>query len=336
MFLQGTLSVEITDAGLYRLQQPLIYQGKRDRIEVPAGYITDLASVPRFATAVVPIAGVHDRAAIVHDVLCDRLHTAHAAGEIPAVDSVDTDGLFRRMLRELGVPLAQRWLYWLGVRWGALASPGRRAGWWRTAHLVILLTVLIAPLLLPALLISLVTLFILGALELVGGTLAGPPRPREFRTFQLAARRLAVGPDVDPDADDVLVDGTIDQLRRMREDATEGPWTYADDLLSRSGGHMLSANVVADSAWDVARCSHGGLDAPTDEQEEQAQANAAYIAAVHNALPALLDAAELGEQHRAAYALLNDAITTYMLEGAGGGAVSRAQREATILVRAGS
>jgi hypothetical protein len=65
------------------------------------------------------------------------------------VSSRDADGLFRRVLRELGVPPVRRWLMWTGVRWGALVSPLRRPGWWPDAPRVVALSVLAAPLVVP-------------------------------------------------------------------------------------------------------------------------------------------------------------------------------------------
>ena len=66
------LVLEVVDKG-WQLVQPFIYYSetlKRD-IEVPAGYVTDLASVPRLFRFIVPVANAKNRrAAVVHDYLC--------------------------------------------------------------------------------------------------------------------------------------------------------------------------------------------------------------------------------------------------------------------------
>ena len=42
-----------------------------DVVRVPAGYITDFASVPRFFWRILPPWGKYGKAAVVHDWLCD-------------------------------------------------------------------------------------------------------------------------------------------------------------------------------------------------------------------------------------------------------------------------
>lgn len=159
-FTLALIPVFIRPDGGYQLLEPLIYKGRQDTFLVPAGFVTDLASVPRFLTWLVPVAGVHDRAAILHDWLCTQLAeclrlnsrwTDTMPPATPPASARDTDGLFRRVLRELGVGVVRRWLMWVGVRWGALANPARRASWWRDAAAVLGISVLAVPfVLLPA------------------------------------------------------------------------------------------------------------------------------------------------------------------------------------------
>ena len=131
--------------GRYVLTAPMVYKGRDDVFIVPTGFVTDLASIPSFLTWLVPIAGLADRAAILHDSFCVGLEN----GE-PAVSARDADNIFRRTLRELGVPTVRRWLMWAGVRWGALGTPSRRPGWLRDAPAVIGISVLALPIVLPA------------------------------------------------------------------------------------------------------------------------------------------------------------------------------------------
>lgn len=171
-FLTDDVSCVIRPDGRYVLTGPLTYRGARDTFTVPAGFTTDLASVPRPFTWLVPVAGIHNRAAIVHDFLCADLRRnwrdgRRGAGEwvTPYASAVDTDGIFRRILGELGVPLVRRWLYWAGVRWGALIDPWRRAGWWSTAWPLVPITVAAAPVLLPVTIGVLAVLAVDRALE---------------------------------------------------------------------------------------------------------------------------------------------------------------------------
>lgn len=122
--------------GQYRTVGPTVYVGSTDVIQIPDGFQTDLASVPRIFWSVLPPDGTYERAAVVHDWHCVHL----AAGDC-RISSRDTDGLFRRMAREGGAGLVTRWLLWVGVRWGALLNPHRRPGWLRDAPLVVGITV---------------------------------------------------------------------------------------------------------------------------------------------------------------------------------------------------
>ena len=56
----------------FKLLRPLPYRSRLLRfLEVPAGYRTDFASVPRFFWRIFPPMGRYARAAVVHDYLCD-------------------------------------------------------------------------------------------------------------------------------------------------------------------------------------------------------------------------------------------------------------------------
>jgi hypothetical protein len=78
-----------------KLLEALNYQGERDLFKVPAGFVTDFASVPGLFTWLVPRYGRFTKAAILHDFLCDE------AKEGRFIRS-QADGIFRRVMRELG------------------------------------------------------------------------------------------------------------------------------------------------------------------------------------------------------------------------------------------
>ncbi|RBY82526.1 hypothetical protein DQ238_04380 [Geodermatophilus sp. TF02-6] len=142
-FESAALLVRQVDASTWAVVDPLVYRGDRDRFFVPAGFRTDLATVPRLVAWLVPRFGAYTRAAILHDWLCTE---GIRSG---VVTSREADGLFRRVMREAGVPVLRRWLMWTGVRWGALASPLRRPGWAHSAPGVLAISVLAAPLVVP-------------------------------------------------------------------------------------------------------------------------------------------------------------------------------------------
>lgn len=86
------------------------YRVKLDWFEatIPAGFVTDFASVPIWARWLIGRRGSHEAAALVHDWLyCAQPVSRRAA-----------DRIFRRLLIELDVPVWRRALLFAGVRLG--------------------------------------------------------------------------------------------------------------------------------------------------------------------------------------------------------------------------
>jgi len=95
----------------WALLEPMCYEGAYQRFEVPAGFVTDFASVPRLVAWLIPTYGIYTPAAILHDYFWDGLRQGTAE-----ISRADADGIFRRCLRELGVSLPKRWMMWAAVR----------------------------------------------------------------------------------------------------------------------------------------------------------------------------------------------------------------------------
>lgn len=93
------------DAKTFRLAQPFRYDDGARRFDVPEDDVTDLASVPRVLTWLIPRYGRHTLAALVHDHLQDET----------SVSSEEADVIFRDAMGETGVPLSRRWLMWSAV-----------------------------------------------------------------------------------------------------------------------------------------------------------------------------------------------------------------------------
>jgi hypothetical protein len=158
-FVSPPLTVRRATDQLWEVVEPQVYRGARDTFVVPAGFRTDFASVPRVLVWLFPRFGRYTLAAVLHDWL---VTVGISSG---AVSSRDADGLFRRVLREEAVPPVRRWLMWTGVRWGALINPRRRAGWWRDAPRVLVLSVLAAPIVVPPSLVITAALTVYAAVE---------------------------------------------------------------------------------------------------------------------------------------------------------------------------
>jgi hypothetical protein len=81
---------------------------------------TDLASIPGFASWLVPKDGRHTQAALVHDAMIVN----RAKKELPdfessppgiVVDDAEADAIFRRGMKVSGVPPVRRWMIWAAV-----------------------------------------------------------------------------------------------------------------------------------------------------------------------------------------------------------------------------
>lgn len=86
---------------------------------VPKGFITDGASIPRWAWPLVgpPLAGPHFKAAVVHDYLCDRAKENNDYGERVLADAV----FYMVLYQTEGVPIWKRSIMYGAVRmWGRM------------------------------------------------------------------------------------------------------------------------------------------------------------------------------------------------------------------------
>lgn len=77
-------------------------------ITVPAGFKTDLASIPKILWNILPPVGRYDAAAVVHDYLYQH----------NGVTRAEADAVLREAMEVLGVRWSQRWAIYAGVRVG--------------------------------------------------------------------------------------------------------------------------------------------------------------------------------------------------------------------------
>lgn len=101
------LNVREIDGETWELLTPLLYRHEDGRLFiVPAGTVTDFASIPRGLWNIFPKSGKHNRAAVVHDYLCQTQILGH----------VETHKLFRTALKACGVNKLNRNLMYAAVR----------------------------------------------------------------------------------------------------------------------------------------------------------------------------------------------------------------------------
>lgn len=102
------LKVEKAEGDRWELTAPFVYDDKWIRVEVPTGFLTDFASVPRLPVAYLLTGNTAHRAAVIHDYL-------YATGLTPRAEA---DKVFRRAMKAAGVPGWRRWMMYWAVRLG--------------------------------------------------------------------------------------------------------------------------------------------------------------------------------------------------------------------------
>lgn len=160
-FQSKTIAFQPYSDDSWSISEPLVYQGDRETFVVPKGFVTDFATVPAIVVWLFPKYGKYTLAAILHDYLCAEGIT------LGLVSGRDTDGIFRRVMRELGVPVMRRWLMWTGVRWGALANPVRRKDWVKDAPAIVGISILAMPLVVPGAIFVGMSLLVYRPIELL-------------------------------------------------------------------------------------------------------------------------------------------------------------------------
>lgn len=98
------------DDGKWIVGRALVYKSDvaKTIITVPAGFKTDLASVPRLPIVYWLAGGTSNKAAVVHDYL-------YTTGLVPRDVA---DAVLREASGCIGVPAWRRWIMWAGVRVG--------------------------------------------------------------------------------------------------------------------------------------------------------------------------------------------------------------------------
>lgn len=83
-------------------------------VNVPAGYLTDGASVPRMFWSLIPPWGIYGQAAVVHDILCEYLSTT-LHGLPHRITRARCDQILLEAMVALQVPLVKRQLIYRSV-----------------------------------------------------------------------------------------------------------------------------------------------------------------------------------------------------------------------------
>jgi hypothetical protein len=103
-----------------QFRDPLVVTPMADggaRIEVPAGEVTDFASIPRFLWPILPPTGRYTRAAVIHDKLYSdhRKHLFHYSRAY-------ADAVLMEAMRDCGCGWLVCYVIWFGVRLGGFVA----------------------------------------------------------------------------------------------------------------------------------------------------------------------------------------------------------------------
>lgn len=90
----------------FELTKPIVIHSRGHRIEVPIGFLTDFASVPRFFWRIFPPWDTHRLSAVVHDYLC-------VSSEVPRKEA---DLIFLDLMQRQGVSWWKRTVMYRAVR----------------------------------------------------------------------------------------------------------------------------------------------------------------------------------------------------------------------------
>tara|TARA_B100001769_G_C21920831_1_gene496595 strand:- start:115 stop:588 length:474 start_codon:yes stop_codon:yes gene_type:complete len=127
----------LSDEGRNLLKYCGVRVTNKNVVSVPKGYITDLASVPRFCWAFIAPFDVA-RAAVIHDILYEKINTAYKGEKILTKHDREkyrkvADDVFKEGM-ESAVPPVPKWKIWAAYnavrvfgRWAINSSAPRRA-----------------------------------------------------------------------------------------------------------------------------------------------------------------------------------------------------------------
>ena len=117
---------------LWGIHDPLAYRPSdyAEKITVPPGFVTDLASIPRWAWIVLPPDGPWVKGAVIHDFLYATCGTGVWKNHPTAITRSapysrrEADAILREALENRGVDRLRRTIIWLAVRLGGASGWG--------------------------------------------------------------------------------------------------------------------------------------------------------------------------------------------------------------------
>lgn len=89
-------------------------------VEVPVGFVTDFASIPRILWTILPPWGKYGKAAVIHDYMyTEHKHSVYSAEGVESfvqIERKQADGIFLQAMEVLGVNKITRYAMYYAVR----------------------------------------------------------------------------------------------------------------------------------------------------------------------------------------------------------------------------
>ena len=121
-FLTPLVTESLPDGKRFKLHHEFTYRWRGYPGNIPllitvtAGFVTDLASIPRVARLIIPKLGRWNKAAVIHDYLYTHLAVNVNGGDVVVLSRKVADDIFLDGMTDLGVEPWKRRLMWLAVR----------------------------------------------------------------------------------------------------------------------------------------------------------------------------------------------------------------------------
>lgn len=109
---------ETSNPNEWTLERELAYEANHDLFKIPAGFCTDLASVPRLFWSILPPWGRYAKAAVLHDWLYVVQPPIQRGFGYRTISRKEADGIFLQAMRKAGVDFVTRWTMYHAVRLG--------------------------------------------------------------------------------------------------------------------------------------------------------------------------------------------------------------------------
>jgi hypothetical protein len=127
VWIQAEVSATHLRGRFWRIDRPLIYiDGRGREWIIPAGFVTDFASVPWPFTLFIPRSGDHNSAAVLHDFLYVTMALTRRECDVIFISAMSALGVFAPKAGTMYLAVrVGGWFPWMKRTWGILPDHDR-------------------------------------------------------------------------------------------------------------------------------------------------------------------------------------------------------------------